>query len=119
MAQVRCDRKFTKSSNIGLQASYSYVCKQVNGRQTVKALRESEVRALLATPAQSQVKLAFIASDEGLTSVPMSSVKASALGKFEGKQGTSKRSRKGVVRIQPNGWRKYNDTDATVVAYQL
>jgi hypothetical protein len=45
-------------------------------------------------------------------------VKSSQFGKFEGKAGSKRRSRKGMVRTMPNGWVKYNDvTDIEVVSY--
>ena len=46
-------------------------------------------------------------------------VKPSQFGAYVGKQGTKRRSRKGLVRTMPNGWVKYNDvTDIEVVAYK-
>jgi hypothetical protein len=88
------------------------------------ALTESEVRGLLANPAQESsraTKRAWIRKDGEIKCVALSSVKAADFGKFEGKQGSMRRSRKGLVRILPNGYRKYNDNEYSrkteVIAY--
>jgi hypothetical protein len=42
----------------------------------------------------------------------------SSLGKFEGRQGSIRRSAKGRTRIMPNGYVRYNSvTEAEVVSY--
>lgn len=53
-------------------------------------------------------------------------VKSSQFGKYEGKAGTKRRSRKGLVRTMPNGYINYNDIDSVlpwaeveVVAYTV
>lgn len=80
------------------------------------ALTLSEMQSLLATKAPVGNALVRTADNK----LEHASVKPSQFGRFEGKQGTKRRSRKGLVRTMPNGWVKYNDiTDVEVVAYSV
>lgn len=60
---------------------------------------------------------ALVRTEQGLEKVPLSQVSYS-IGKFEGKQGTTKRSSKGRTSILPNGKRYYNGLlERDIVAY--
>jgi len=80
----------------------------------MQALNTAQVAALLAPPAQKSSrakKRAWIREDDGsIVIVAKSSVKARDFLKFEGKQGSRRRSTKGRTVIMPNGYRKYDDS---------
>ena len=63
--------------------------------------------------------LVRVATETG-TMLERQQVKTSQFGRFEGKAGTKRRSRKGMVRTMPNGSRYYNwITETEVVMYQV
>jgi hypothetical protein len=83
------------------------------------ALTISEMQSLLAGKSKVLASNALVRT-AGNNTLEQQLVKPSQFGKFEGKQGTKRRSRKGLVRTMPNGWVKYNDvTEIEVVAYKV
>lgn len=64
---------------------------------------------------------AFVRTATGeLEKVAMTSEVRKSIGRYEGKQGTVKRSRKGRSSIKPNGTRFYNAvTELEVVSYVI
>ena len=87
------------------------------------ALSTSQLQALLAPASKGKAGNAWvrIVDQEGVSTLERQQVKTSTFGKFEGKIGTKRRSAKGRVSINPNGYRKYNDggyeREIEVVAY--
>lgn len=62
---------------------------------------------------------ALVRTENGLEKIPIKQAKAS-LQRFEGKQGSIRRSAKGRTRIMPNGYVKYNAiTELDVVSYHI
>jgi hypothetical protein len=63
---------------------------------------------------------ALVRTDAGIEKVPMSAEVKASIGKFESRQGTLKRSRKGRTSRMPNGYAKYNSiTELDVVSYHI
>lgn len=63
-------------------------------------------------------KFALVRTANGVEKFPVSKVKAEALGKFDGKAGTIKRSRKGRTYRKADGSRYYcPDWNNTVIGY--
>lgn len=93
----------------------------------VARLSESQVLSLLAdTPEAKQVKLnAWVVTtdpdNDAIFSTEKVNVTPGLFGKYEGKAGTMRRSRKGVARRMPNGRRYYTHPgmggEVEVVAY--
>ena len=81
------------------------------------ALTPAQIQELMGSKGRARKTNALIRTDEGTLERQL--VKPSQFGQYIGKQGTKRRSRKGLVRTMPNGWVKYNDiTDVEVVAYR-
>jgi hypothetical protein len=79
----------------------------------------SQIESLMAPTNDPRKKKynAIVRTAEGLE---QQQVKTSQFGRFEGKAGTKRRSRKGMVRTMPNGSRYYNGiTEVEVVMYQV
>ena len=90
----------------------------------MNGLNQIEIAALLATPAQRgsrATKRAWIRKDGAIVTIAKSKVKSRDILKFEGKQGSRRRSSKGRSVIMPDGWVKYADTpqdrEYEVIAY--
>lgn len=64
---------------------------------------------------------AMIRTESGLDKVPITPEIRAAIGKFEGKQGSIRRSKKGRTSIRPNGRRYYvpSYSEVEVVGYKL
>lgn len=84
-------------------------------------LNEIQVAALLATPAQDTVtgKRAIVIKDGVLSVVSRDSIKSDAFGKFHGRAGGIRRTRKGATRRLANGSRFYlhGEGEVQVIGY--
>lgn len=63
---------------------------------------------------------ALVRSDAGIEKHTLTKEVNSSLGRFDSKQGSIKRSRKGRTSIMPNGYARYNSiTELDVIAYKV
>ena len=77
-----------------------------------------EKRPKKVKPANYDKGFAMVRTDEGLIKLPLTPEVKASIGRFEGKQGSTRRSSKGRTWIMPNGYVKYiASTDMEVVGY--
>jgi hypothetical protein len=82
-------------------------------------LTVSQISDLMAPVKHRAPKTNALVRVAGEARLENQQVKPAQFGRFEGKQGTKRRSRKGLVRTMPNGYVFYNGvTDTEVVAYR-
>lgn len=63
---------------------------------------------------------ALVRTDAGIEKQTLSKEVKASLGRFDSKQGSIKRSRKGRTSIRPNGYARYNAiTELDVIAYKV
>jgi hypothetical protein len=66
---------------------------------------------------------ALIRGEDGLVKVPMTSEIKAAIGRFDSKQGSTRRSKKGRTWIMPNGYSRYINpcyhSGIEVVSYKI